>query len=190
MTANNKKKQNTSPDKRAFNYWIWLILIGPAFFFLYYWLTSTNPGESQKQKPFLPEKRLQAGEPATIDKNTLLAAPEGRVIYTEQITLGNNRIVAEGGQVFSIVPLVISEGFGDPSPVQWYLTDMEGNRNDLLRVVPQNPAGGEQTVIETGQGKRLVHLIFKVKKEKAERFLVYLSQGGHAAWKMPSPADF
>ncbi|KJR99059.1 MAG: hypothetical protein VR68_09615 [Peptococcaceae bacterium BRH_c4a] len=182
MTADKKNKQNTRPDKRAFNYWIWLILIGPAFFFLYYWLTS-NPVESRKQKPFLPEKQLQAGEPASVNGITLMAAPGGRVSYTETLSLANNKVMAEGGSQFLVIPLVIPEKSGDPAPDQWYITDSGGNRYDLLKVTLVDPTGGQTA--RPIQGNRLVHMIFKIKKGNQQNFLVYKPGKDHAAWQVP-----
>jgi len=182
--GSNKKKQNT-PDKKALNYWIWLILIGPAIFFVFYWLSSLNTEESEKQKPFLPEKQLKAGESASVNDITLIAAPGGILFYTETLSLGNNKVMAEAGNQFLVIPLLIPEKSGDPAPPQWYITDAEGNRYDLLRVVEANPTDG-RTAFETARGNRLVHMIFKVKKESLQNFLVYTNGKDYAAWQVPA----
>lgn len=177
--------KNLGPqEKKVFNYWIWLVLIGPAIFFLFYWFSGNSASETPGQKPFLPEKKLRAGEPAAIDNMIITAAPEGRVTVSEKLNIGNNSILAEGGLLFMVVPLVIPEKFGEPSPSHWYVTDHEGSKYDLLRIVSKNPAGPDAAV-KIEKDSRLVYLIFKVKKGEAERFLVYNAPNGQAAWKMP-----
>lgn len=178
--------KNLGPrEKKVFNYWIWLVLIGPAIFFLFYWFSGNSASETPAQKPFLPEKKQRAGEPAAIDNMIITAAPEGRVTLSEHLTIGSNRIIAEGGHAFMVVPLAIPKKFGEPSPSHWYITDPEGSKYDLLRIVSKNPADTDAAAVKIEQDGRLVYLIFKVKKGEAERFLVYKAPNGQAAWKMP-----
>lgn len=186
MPSSRNKKLNPR-EKKLFNYWIWLVIIGPAIFFLFYWFSGNTATEAPGPKPYLPEKKLRAGEPAVVDNTMITAAPEGTVTLTEKLAIGSNRIVAEGGQTFMVVPLVIPDSFGDPSPAHWYIVDSENNRYDLLRVVSKNPSGPDPAAISPGN--RLVHLIFKIKKGDAERFLVYLPPTGQAAWKLPSTSQ-
>ncbi|MFZ5647680.1 MAG: hypothetical protein ACOY30_08680 [Bacillota bacterium] len=186
LSTKKKQKSFNHREKKVFNYWIWLVIIGPAIFFLYYWFSGNSTSEVPGQKPFLPEKQLRAGEQAAIGNIMITAAPEGRVTYSEQLTMGTNKIIAEGGQTFMVVPLVVPDNFGEPSPSRWYLTGSGGVKYDLLRVVPKNPVAPDAPA-GTGPGNRLVYLIFKVKKGEAELFLVYLDPTGNAAWKMPPP---
>ncbi|MFZ5652162.1 MAG: hypothetical protein ACOY4I_15110 [Bacillota bacterium] len=185
-SAKKNNKTLNHREKKIFNYWIGLVLIGPAIFFLFYFFSGNSASETPGQKTALPEKQLQAGEPAAVDNMKITAAPEGRVTLSEQLTMGNNRIIAEGGHLFMVVPLEVPEKFGDPSPSNWYVTNPEGSRYELLRVVSKNPAGPDAAV-KIEQGSRLVYLIFKVKKGQSDHFLVYMAPGGQAAWKMPAP---
>ncbi|MFZ5634122.1 MAG: hypothetical protein ACOY40_14865 [Bacillota bacterium] len=168
-----------------YRYWIWLVLIGPALFFIYYWINTGIGGDEPAQRLPLPQEYRQAGEPVTTGGKTLLAAPGGRVAYTPALTLGNNRVVAEGGTVFLVLPLVVPDGF-TPVSTQWYVVGGEGDTYGLLKVLPESPPEGAAAA-GTGQGGRAVYLIFKVKKAAGDTFLVYTAGRDQAAWRLPGP---
>lgn len=188
MPANKKRNRGQlhTQGKKVNRYWIWMFLIGPAVFFIAYWLSAGAGGDKQGQRAVLPQKYRNAGEPVTVNEKTMLAAPGGRVTFTEGLLLENNRVIAEEGRVFMVVPLILPDKSGDPAPSQWYLTDVEGNKYDLLKVLTKNPAG-EDTGPGISQGNRLAYLVFKIKKGTGVTFLVYMPYGeDYAAWKMPA----
>ncbi len=174
-------------EKKVYGLWIWL-LVGPAVFFALYWLYSGGPAEKPRERIPPPEKYLQAGEQVSAGGRTLLAAPGGKVIHTVELALGGNRVIAEGGQVFTVIPLVIPEYEGDPGPSRWHLLDGEGRRYDLLKVLHRNPVEGE-SAMAAGPGSRLVYLVFKIKKDPVPNFLVYTTGEDRWAWKVPGPGE-
>jgi hypothetical protein len=185
------KKRNRGPlsprDKKVYGYLIWF-LIAPAIFFLLYWLYTGGAGNRPPDRLSLPQKFYQAGETVLAGDRTLLAAPGGRITYSEELLVGSNRIVAEGGHTFTVIPLVIPEDSRDPDPSGWYLADGEGLKYNLLKVLPASPVQGSGPDPAAGRGKRLVYLVFKVRKDSGDTFLVTTSGKDQWAWKMPGPA--
>lgn len=183
----NSRRQTDSPEKRVYRYWVWLVLVGPALFFIYYWITAGREGNAPSPQPLKPEVFLQAGQPAAIEGKTLLAAPGSGAIFSEQIALGGNRIIAEGGYTFTIIPLVIPDTMKapSPSPSQWYLAGENSRKYDLLKVLDQNPAG-DSPVYRPETGNRLIYLVFKVLNEPGDLFLVYSPGKEYAAWQIRS----
>lgn len=187
MPAGKKKSPgNLGPrEKKIYRLLVWL-LIGPAVFFALYWLYAGDFGNRTGQKISPPREYRQAGEVVTVDGKDILAAPGGRIIYTTDLTLGSNRVIAEGGYLFSVIPLIIPDTFGEPAPSQWYLVDGEGQRYDLLKILAKSPVEGAPAP-PAGQGSRLVYLIFKINRESGENFLVYNPGKEQRAWIMPRP---
>lgn len=186
MPAGKKKSPGSlgPREKRIYRLFMWL-LIGPAVFFVVYWFYSNSGGESAGRMP-PPQEYRQAGEVVAVDGKNLLAAPEGRVSYTAELALGGNRVIAESGYIFSVIPLVIPGILGDPAPSQWCLVDSDGRKYDLLKVTANSPVEGF-AVHPAGQGNRLVYMIFKITKESGDTFLVYSPGKEQRAWKMPRP---
>ena len=180
------RRQFIPREKKLRTYYIFL-LIGPAVFFLLYWLYSGGAGDKPGERPAPPDNYRQAGEPITVDGQTLLAAPGGRVISTGELALGGNRVMAEAGFIFTVIPLAVPENFSGPSPSRWYLISGEGRKYDLLKVVTRNPVEGGAQVPPPGPGNRLLYLIFKIQKEPGDAFLVYSPGTERWAWKIPRP---
>lgn len=188
MPAGKKKNPgNFGPrEKKVYRLMVWL-LIGPAVFFALYWIYSGGGGNTSGRKAPPPREFRQAGERVTVDGNNLLAAPDGRVSYSAELALGGNRVIAEGGYTFLVIPLVIPDTFSDPPPTQWYLVDGEGLKYDLLKVMAKSPVEGF-AVPPAGPGSRLVYLVFKISKDSGDTFLVYHpGREQFLAWKMPRP---
>ncbi len=164
-----------------------LLLIGPAVFFVLYWLYTGGDGNPPSSiSP--PGDYRQAGEPAIIDGSSIVAAPGGKVAYSQELKLGNNRILAEAGYIFVVIPLVLPEKSNDPPPTRWNLVDGEGNTYSLLKTLAKNPAG-EAAASPVAFGGRTVYLVFKVDKNTGDTFLVHSAASGDAAWKIPRPPD-
>lgn len=174
----------TPRDKKAYRYWYWLVIIGPALFFILYWL-NTGAGEYHTSRTIPPPRAYQqAGEPATTGGKTLLAAPGGKVAYTRELLLGNNRVVAEGGSVFTVLPVIIPEGF-NPIAGQWYIVSSGGDNYGLLKTLEQSPLEAI-TVSGTDRGSNVSYLIFKLDGTLEDLFLVYTAGQDYAAWKLPA----
>lgn len=183
----NKNRRQFSPrGKKLRTYYIFL-LIGPAVFFLLYWLYSGGAGDKPGDLLTPPDNYRQAGEPITVDGQTLLAAPGGRVLSAGELALSGNRVMAEAGLTFTVIPLAVPENLSDPSPSRWYLIGGDGIKYNLLKVVAKNPLEGGPQVPPPDPGKRLLYLIFKVPKEPGEAFLVYSPGPERWAWKLPAP---
>lgn len=184
------KKRSRGPlnprDRKAYGCLIWF-LIAPAIFFLLYWLYSGGTGDNPPEKYSLPQKLYQAGDTVLAGDRALLAAPGGRITYSQELLVGGNRIVAEGGHTFAVIPLVIPEDSMNPDPAGWHLADGEGQKYNLLKVLPASPVQGGGPDPAAGHGKRLVYLVFKVKKDSGDTFLVTASGNDRWAWKMPGP---
>lgn len=180
-----KSRGQLSPrDKKIYSRTMWL-LIGPAVFFLLYWFYAGG-GASSPQETAPPEKYSQAGEPASVGGFTFLAAPGGKVFTTGEISLGgSNRVIAEGGYTFTVVPLALPESQGGPYPAQWYLVDSGGQKYDLLKITDHNPSGSGGAT-DPGPGNRLAYLVFKVKKDSGQLFLVYSQGADSLAWRLPA----
>ncbi|MCL6610927.1 MAG: hypothetical protein K6T66_05225 [Peptococcaceae bacterium] len=173
-------------ERKAYRYLIGL-LVAPAVFFVLYWLYAGGKGDAEGERVSPPGIFHQAGDPVMAGDRTLLAAPGGRVMRTAELNLGANRVIAESGYTFTVIPLVVPEDSGDPSTPHWYLVDGEGRKYNLLKVLPANPVEGGGPVPEAGPEKRLVYLVFKVNNQSGDTFLVYASEKGRWAWKIPRP---
>ncbi len=188
MKKNKKNRKPLNPrEKNLYRYWVWMLLIGPAVFFFAYWYwQSTGPGESgQGKQAVLPQKYSPAGEPVMVNGKTLLAAPGGRVTFTEELAVGNNRVVVEEGHVFLVVPLIAPDQLSNQEPSRWRLVDEEGSLYRLLKVFPENPAAGRNSPGISRENLPL-YLVFKVEKGTGHTFLVYTPPGeDYAAWKIP-----
>lgn len=187
-----RKKSNRgllSPrDRKVYGYLIWF-LIAPAIFFLLYWLYAGSTGDKSPERLSLPQKLYQAGDTVLAGDRALLAAPGGRITYSEELLLGGNRVVAEGGYTFTVIPLVIPEDSRDPNPSGWCLADREGGKYELLKVLSNSPVKGGSPAPAPGHGQRLVYLVFKVKKDSGDTFLVTASGKDQWAWKIPAPGS-
>lgn len=183
--AGKKNRGRLDPrEKKLYGRLIWL-LVGPAVFFALYWFYAGGGVEKPRDRLSPPEKYLQAGQGAKAGGVDLLAAPGGRVAHTGELALAGNRVLAESGLSFLVIPLAIPEGSKDPSPSRWFLIDQEGRKYNLLKVLGASPA--KDLAPAPGPGSRLVYLVFKVEKGLGPTFLVYNSGNEQPAWKIPGP---
>ena len=180
----NKRGRPAPPEKKLRGYLIWL-LIGPAVFFILYLVYAGGGGDKTPPRLDPPRNYLQAGQSVAAGDKTLLAAPGGTIYFSGDLNLGNNRVLAEGGMVFAVIPLVIPETSRDPEASGWFLVDGEGKRYNLLKVTGTNPVESAEKTPPAGPESRLVYLVFKVSKDSGDTFLVYTSGTDQWAWKMP-----
>lgn len=159
------------------------MIVGPAIFFLIYLFSQGKNAPTPVPEPFLPQTFLQAGEPATVGQYTFTAAPEGRAYYTRELNINKNRVIAESGNQFLVVTLSAPAGYGDPEPSQWHLAAESGSNYQLLKVLPENPAGGG-TAPGQAQNSRVIYLVFKIPEQGDVYYLVYSDGDKQAIWKI------
>lgn len=184
MPDRKKNTKNRQKDKKLSRYWVGLLFLGPAVFFVYYILFAGGSGTSPPNKAYIPPQYREAGAAVAVDRGTLTAAPGGRVIYSQKLVMGHNTIVPEGGNIFAVVPLSAPEVFEEPGSAQWYIADSDGTKYDLLKTVKNNPAGSDITE-GIKQESQVFYLIFKISKKQKDLYLVYSSPSPPAAWKLP-----
>lgn len=186
MPGRKKNKASSQKVRNLPRYWVGLLFLGPAVFFIYYLLFGGGSGTSTPDISYIPPKYSQAGEAVSVDRITLTAAPGGQVVFSRRLVIGNNTIMPEGGNIFAVVPLSAPEGFADPVSAQWYIAGGDGTKYDLLKTVKNNPAGSNITE-GIAPGSQVYYLIFKISRQE-DLYLVYSAPNPPAAWKLPPPA--
>ena len=183
MPGKRKNKSSGQKVKSVPRYWVSLLFLGPAVFFIYYILIGGGSGTPSQDRAYIPPQYRVAGEAVSVGQDTLTAAPGGNVIFSRKLVIGNNTIVPEGGNVFAVIPLAAPEGFEEPDSVKWYIDRGDGTKYDLLKTVKNNPAGSDLTE-GTEPGSQVFYLVFKVSRQE-ELYLVYTAPNPPAAWKLP-----
>lgn len=174
-------------DKRV-RTWSLTLILAPALFFVAYWFY-IQQGEVQKTPPPsnpLPEAYVPAGTTVTLNGNSIKAGVAGKNFYSKTLNLKHNRVMAESGKTFLIIPVFASQQIDDPS---WTLLDSSG---DSFRPLPVNQraaseALGTTTLDEPERTTSVRFLVFKVPENSSEFYLKLQIGDKTSAWRFSGP---
>ncbi|MGQ9557317.1 MAG: hypothetical protein ACUVTU_05125 [Desulfurispora sp.] len=125
------------PQQKIRQYGIWLLLIGPALFFVTYYFAQ-NSASAPKIQATLPQNIYPAGEPARIDQYSVSVLPSYR--WLKELRLPGNTVVADAGWTFLIVPVSLPEQLQRTG--SWQAVDVRLNPYPLLKTLafwPESP---------------------------------------------------
>lgn len=180
---NRKKtgKKTTAVDaqaalgKKVYRPWLMFMLIGPAVFFLLYWLVVRNEPPVNLTKETLPVEYVESGTSVSINQGLYKAGKN--IAFSKELNFANNTVVAEAGYVFAVIPLEFPTSAPEPNTNDWWLVDQDKAKYKLLKVTADNP-------LATGQPekKRSYFAIFKIKEKNGDYYLVFKQGKESAAW--------
>jgi len=162
--------------------WILMLFVGPAVYFLFYWLVVQGTPEVPSQKGSLPEKYNLPGQVINVDNYQIQAGLPDQNIFTRELVIGNNNLVmAEAGKIFFIIPL-----FSDNYQINtrdFTLLDARGVEYSPLDVDEQYLAPVAQgTGMEIPKGMSVNYLLFKVKEDIEGYYLVMRNNMTESVW--------
>lgn len=156
------------PQQKIRQYGIWLLLIGPALFFVTYYFAQNSSTETRAQT-VLPKNIHAAGQQARIDRYSVSVLPSHR--WLKELHLPGNTVVADAGWTFLIVPVSIPEqlqGTGN-----WQAVDARLSTYPLLKTLAFLPES--EGTAAPGQAD-LLYQIYKIPENKARNKLYILWQ--------------
>lgn len=146
-------------------YGIWLLLIGPALFFVTYYFAQ-NSSTGTRVQTVLPKNIYAAGQQVRIDAYNVSVLPSHRLL--QELHLPGNTVVADAGWTFLIVPVSISDRLQHTG--SWQAVDARLSPYPLLKTLAFLP--DIQGSTPPGQ-THLQYQIYKI-PENAARGKLYI----------------
>lgn len=171
----------TALGKKVYRPWLMFMLIGPAVFFLLYWLAVRSEPPVNIINEALPMEYVESGTAVSINQGLYKAGKN--ITFSKELKFANNTVVAEAGHIFAVIPLEFPASAPEPNANDWWLLDQDKAKYKLLKVTADNPlATGERQAAGQPEKSSNYFTIFKIKEKNGDYYLVYKSGKEPAAW--------